>query len=134
MTCLRVLLRPEGWHRYGCIMAVCERDSVDAVLLKTIIVIQQLAFDLIDFCALCCSVLQYVAVCCSSVLQCVAVCCSVCASISIRYLIDICVLCCSVLQCVAVCCSVLQCVCINYYSISHRYLRSEEHTSELQSR
>jgi len=45
--------------------------------------------------AVCCSVLQCVAVCCSvlccSVLQCVVVCCSV--------------LCCSVLQCAVVCCS-----------------------------
>ena len=53
--------------------------------------------------AVCCSVLQCVAVCCSwcavavccSVLQCVVVCCSWCAV----------AVCCSVLQCVAVCCS-----------------------------
>jgi len=54
--------------------------------------------------ALCCRVLQSVAVCCSihasccSVLQSVLVCCSIHAP------------CCSVLQSVAVCCSVLQCV------------------------
>ena len=48
--------------------------------------------------ALCCSVLRCVAVCCS-VLQCVAVCCSVLQCVAVR---------CSVLQCVAVCCSVLQ--------------------------
>ena len=50
--------------------------------------------------AACCSVLllQYVAVCCS-VLQCVAVCFSV-----LQYA----AMCCSVLQCAAVCCGVLQ--------------------------
>jgi len=44
-------------------------------------------------------VLQYVAVCCS-MLQCVAVCCSMLQCVAV---------CCGVLQCVAVCCSVLQC-------------------------
>jgi len=47
-------------------------------------------------------VLQYVAVCCS-MLQCVAVCCSVLQCVAVCY---------SVLQCVAVCCSVLQCVAV----------------------
>jgi len=48
----------------------------------------------------CCSVLQYAAVCCI-LLQCVAEC--------FRTVDWMCV-CCSVWQCVAVCCSVLQCV------------------------
>jgi len=52
--------------------------------------------------AVCCSVLQCVAVCCS-VLQCVTVCCSVLQCVAV---------CCSALQCVAVCCSVLQCAAV----------------------
>ena len=80
--------------------------------------------------AVCCSVLQCVAVCCSvvqcSVVQCVAVCCNVlkllrCSLLqsfaefrSMLQCVGQCVgqcvaVCCSVLQCVAVCCSVLQC-------------------------
>jgi len=89
--------------------------------------------------AVCCSVLQYVAVCCVavcdkrtkfhlrfiterslirySVLQCVAVCCSVLQCVAV---------CCSVLQCVAVCCSMLQCVvlqCVTYAQIPSPFHR-----------
>ena len=53
--------------------------------------------------AMCCSVLQCVAVCCS-VLQCAAVYCSV---FSVLQCVAVC---CNVLQCAAVFCSVLQCV------------------------
>jgi len=52
--------------------------------------------------AVCCSVLQCVAVRCSA-LQCYAACCSV-----IHETFE----CCSVLQCVEVCCSALQCVAV----------------------
>ena len=65
--------------------------------------------------------LQYVAV-CGSMLQCVAVCCSVLQWMESYYrgsfhdtqgsLNGIRTVCCSVLQCVAVCCSVLQCVAV----------------------
>ena len=81
--------------------------------------------------AVCCSVLQCIAVCCScsvccsvlqcikppklsevavycSVLQCVAVCCSV-LNFQNSQKLDCVAVCCSVLQCVAVCCSVLPC-------------------------
>jgi len=72
--------------------------------------------------AMCCSVLQCVAVYCSA-LQCVAVCCSVmwwnavCCSalqcVAVRCSALQCVtVCCSVLQRVAVCCSALQCVAV----------------------
>jgi len=75
--------------------------------------------------AVCCSVLQRVAVCCS-VLQCAAVCCNVlvCVAVCHRHnqrlyprrwhrshastMLQCVAVCCSVLQCVAVCCSVLQ--------------------------
>ena len=51
--------------------------------------------------------MQRVAVCCS-VLQCVAVCCSLqCVAVLVRVF-------CSVLQCVAVCCSVVQRVAVSY--------------------
>jgi len=67
--------------------------------------------------AVCCSVLQCVAVCCS-VLQCVAVCCSVPA------------VCCSVLQCVKMCCSVpicsgdsFLCVCVTLYRCAMTHIR-----------
>ena len=79
--------------------------------------------------------LQYVAVCCS-VLQCVAVCCSVLQCVSDRYqtkrrhqtagegsramMLQFVVVCCSALQCVAVCCSVLQC-------FSDRYQTKRRH-------
>jgi len=84
----------------------------------------------LQYVAVCCSVLQCVVVCCS-VLQCVAVCCSVlqCGSVAVCCSVLQCIavrqcvaVCCSVLQCialrqcVAVCCSVLQCIavcCIN---------------------
>jgi len=68
--------------------------------------------------AACCSVLQCVAVCCS-VLQCVAVCCGVlrcfkmCAQTGLLSWHLWGRVCCSVLQCVAVCCSVLQCVAVS---------------------
>ena len=52
---------------------------------------------MLQYVAVCCSVLQYVAVCCS-MMQCVAACYSVLQCVAV---------CCSVLQCVAVCCSVL---------------------------
>jgi len=81
-------------------------------------------------CPVCCSVLQYVAVCCS-VLQYVAVCpvcCSVyvlllcqsakLASVGVARVVQVC---CSVLQCVAVCCSVssvLQCLHVAIVSVS----------------
>jgi len=54
---------------------------------------------------------NYVAVCCS-VLQCVAVCCSVLLELMIEAAkAKECVaVCCSVLQCVGVCCSVMKCV------------------------
>jgi len=52
--------------------------------------------------AVCGSVLQYIAVCCSLV-QCVAVCGSVLQYVAV---------CCSLVQCVAVCCIVLQCVAV----------------------
>jgi len=63
--------------------------------------------------ALCCSVLQCVAVCCS-VLQCVAACCSFLHCDAVRRSVTQCVLqcvvlCCSATQCVAVCCSEMQC-------------------------
>jgi len=57
--------------------------------------------------AVCCSVLQYVAVCCS-MLQCVAVCYSVLQCVAVCVAV-----CCSMLQYVAVCCSVLQCVAVH---------------------
>ena len=53
--------------------------------------------------------LQYVAVCCS-VLQCVAVCCRV---------LQCDAECCSVLQCVTVCCSVLQCVTVHIMGLDY---------------
>ena len=76
--------------------------------------------------AVCCSVLQCVAVCCSvltchqfavccSVLQCVAVCCSVLQCVWMSPICSVlqCVAVhCSALQCVSVCCSVLQCVAV----------------------
>ena len=63
------------------------------------------------YAAVCCSVLQCVAVCC----VCVAVCCSECMSLMNQVHMQIFILqyvavCCSVLQYAAVCCSVLQCV------------------------
>ena len=59
--------------------------------------------------AVCCSVLQCVAV----LLQCVAVCYSVLQCVAVRCSVLQCVaVCYSVLQCVAVCCSVLQCVAV----------------------
>ena len=77
--------------------------------------------------ALCCSVLQWVAVCCS-VLQCVAVRCRLCSNVSqciaVRHKSStppkaphI------VLQCIAVYCSVLQCVAAFEKSISSRTLQ-----------
>ena len=64
--------------------------------------------------AVCCSVLQCVAVCCRTIalpfeifishVQRVAVCCSVLQRVAV---------CCSALQCVAVCCRVLQSVAVN---------------------
>jgi len=58
-------------------------------------------------------VLQFVAVCCS-VLQCVAVSCRACGAFSQKtgLFCQGAGLCCSVLQCVAVCCSVLQYVAV----------------------
>jgi len=58
--------------------------------------------------AVCCSVLQCVAVCCSvcSVMRCVAVCCSALQCVAV------CAVCCSVLQNVAECCRVLQSVAV----------------------
>ena len=59
--------------------------------------------------AVCCSVMQYAAL-CRSMLQCVAACCSV-----LQYA----AVCCNVLQCVAGYCSVLQCVavCCSLYDV-----------------
>ena len=57
------------------------------------------------FVAVCCNLLQCVAVRCS-VLQCVAVCCSALQCVAVR---------CSVLQCVAVCCSALQRVACGWF-------------------
>ena len=87
---------------------------------------------------MCCSVLQL------SVLQCVAVCGNVLQCVALHYdheheasavlaafMLQYVAVCCSVWQCVAVCCSVLQCVALHY---DHEHERSEEHTSELQSR
>ena len=60
----------------------------------------------------CCNVLQCDLVCCS-VLRCVAVCCSVLECAVVCYsVLQYVTVCCSVLQCVAVCCSVLQCVAV----------------------
>jgi len=68
----------------------------------------------LQYAAVCCSVLKCVAVCCS-VLQCVAVCCServrtyrlpIAAHAASAWWLWV-VVCCSILQCVAVCCSVL---------------------------
>ena len=64
---------------------------------------------MVQYVAVCCSVLQCVAVCCS-VLQCVAVCCSVLQCVAV---------CCSVLQCVAMCCSVLRCVATERWTRQH---------------
>jgi len=68
--------------------------------------------------AVCCSVLQCVAVCCSTCknvplhqMQCVAVCCSVLQCLAVPAITCHSIKC-SVLQCVAVCCSVLQCVAV----------------------
>ena len=101
--------------------------------------------------AVCCSVLQCVAVCCSScasctpasppsdlvhylcnscsVLQCVAVWCSVLQCVAVRCSALQCVAVhCSVLQCVAVCCSVLQCVAVCMY---YTHLRLLHQTSDI---
>jgi len=84
------------------------------------------AFFLSDFCLICCSVLQCVAVCCS-VLQCVAVCCRECArslsSLSCRHVLQCIAVCCSELQCVAVCCIVLQYVAESALFLSHLSLK-----------
>ena len=61
-------------------------------------------FAVVEFVAVCCSVLLCVAVCCS-ILQCVAVCCR--RERLPRLVVCRGRVCCSVLQCVAVCCSVL---------------------------
>jgi len=99
-------------------MAVCERESVGAVLLKTIIVIQQLAFDIssisVPCVAVCCSVLQCVAAVCCSALQCVAVCVHQLAFDISSISVSCVAVCCSVLQCVAVCCSVCASIIIRY--------------------
>jgi len=85
--------------------------------------------------AVCCCVLQCVAVCCSvccailwgvgSVVQCVAVCCSVlqCVAVCVALCCGVLVVCCSVLQCVAVCCSVLHCT-----TVIHAYIHTHIHT------
>jgi len=57
---------------------------------------------MLQYVAVCCSVLQRVAVCCS-VLQCVAVCCSV-------------------LQCVAACCSVVPEFNVVAHRVGHRHI------------
>ena len=59
----------------------------------------------------CCSVLQWIAVCCT-VLQCV---------LTLTHLYVIFAVCCSVLQCVAVCCSVLQCVAVCWHWLIHMW-------------
>ena len=60
--------------------------------------------------AVCCFVLQCIAVYCS-VLQCIAVCCFVLQCIAVYCSVLQCIaVCCSVLQYIAVCCSVVQCV------------------------
>jgi len=61
--------------------------------------------------AVCCSVLQCVAVWLNGSQVCVAVCCSVLQGEYTQSIRSVAV-CCSVLQCVAVCCSVLQCVAV----------------------
>jgi len=66
------------------------------------------SFDLCIYCAVCCSVLQCVAVCCSVSTTHVPSLCS-------RTPIDLCIycaVCCCVLRCVAVCCGVLRCVAV----------------------
>jgi len=63
---------------------------------------------------LCCSELQFVAV-CRSVLQCVIVCCSVSQCVAVCHsVLQYVVVCCSLLQCVAVCFSVV------FYSVLKR--------------
>jgi len=69
------------------------------------------------------------AVCCS-VVQCVAVCCSVLYTYGMQargtkqyelHAVQCVAVCCSVLQCVAVCCSVLQCVAVCYIHMGCRH-------------
>ena len=69
---------------------------------------------LLQYVAMCCSMLQCAVAVRCSVLQCVGVCWSVlyCVVVCCSMLQCVVVCCCSVLQCVAVCCSVLQCVAV----------------------
>ena len=77
---------------------------------------------LLQYVAVCCSVLLWLAVCCR-VLQCVAVCCSVLQCVAV---------CCSVLQGVAACCSVVgrrRCVVAMCCSVLQWLAKNTPHTS-----
>ena len=122
---VRTLHIPQGMFLLQQAMLVlqCGRDmkTLGPSVAVCCNVLQCVAMCCSVFVVVCCSVLQCVAVCCS-VLQCVAVCCSavvsndagsVCCSV-LQFVAGCCnvfvAVSCSMLQCVAVCCSVLQCV------------------------